>query len=115
MRRGGPYLPYKERHVIGMPSIPGNSYDRHKLFETLEKVMTLTKCHPKEVSVNLGYRGVEVQSGTSSYRPKLNRSIIESLGHYTRQGSAIELAVTQAMQSQIHVIWTWWGFQPARC
>lgn len=71
--------------VIGMPSMPGNPYDRHTLFEALEQVAILTDCQPDEVFVDVGYRGVDVQPGTKVYHPKLKRNITQRLRRDIRQ------------------------------
>jgi IS5 family transposase len=46
---------HNEGLVVGMRSMPGNPYDGHTLFETLEQVAILTDCQPKEVFVDLGF------------------------------------------------------------
>ena len=51
---------HKEGLVVGMQSMPGNPYDGHTLHATLEQVKNLTKQQPKEVFVDLGYRGANV-------------------------------------------------------
>lgn len=76
-----------------MRSMPGNPYDGHTLFEALEQVAILTDCQPKEVFVDLGYRGVEVQPGTKVYHPKLKRNITQRLRRDIRRRSAIEPAI----------------------
>lgn len=82
---------HKEGLVVGMRSMPGNPYDGHTLFEALEQVSILTDCQPKEVFVDLGYRGVDVQPGTKVYHPKLKRNITQRLRRDIRRRSAIEL------------------------
>ncbi|HJT52139.1 MAG TPA: IS5 family transposase [Nitrosospira sp.] len=84
---------HKEGLVVGMRSMPGNPYDGHTLFEALEQVAILTDCQPKEVFVDLGYRGVEVQPGTRVYHPKLKRNITQRLRRDIRRRSAIEPAI----------------------
>lgn len=84
---------HKEGLVVGMRSMPGNPYDGHTLFEALEQVSILTDCQPKEVFVDLGYRGVDVQPGTKVYHPKLKRNITQRLRRDIRRRSAIEPAI----------------------
>jgi len=84
---------HKEGLVVGMRSMPGNPYDGHTLFEALEQVEILTNCQPKEVFVDLGYRGVDVQPGTRVYHPKLKRNITQRLRRDIRRRSAIEPAI----------------------
>ena len=84
---------HKEGLVVGMRSMPGNPYDGHTLYETLEQVAILTEHQPKEVFVDLGYRGAEVQAGTKVYHHKLKRDITERLRRDIRRRSAIEPAI----------------------
>lgn len=84
---------HKEGLVVGMRSMPGNPYDGHTLFETLEQVAILTDCQPKEVFVDLGYRGAAVQPGTEVYHHKLRRGITPRLRRDVRRRSAIEPAI----------------------
>src|SRR5471032_3006769 len=81
---------HKEGLVVGMRSMPGNPYDGHTLYETLEQVAILTEHQPKEVFVDLGYRGADVQAGTKVYHHKLKRDITERLRRDIRRRSAIE-------------------------
>ena len=84
---------HKEGLVVGMRSMPGNPYDGHTLYETLEQVAILTEHQPKEVFVDLGYRGAEVQTGTKVYHHKLKRDITGRLRRDIRRRSAIEPAI----------------------
>lgn len=84
---------HKDGLVVGMRSMPGNPYDGHTLFETLEQVAILTDCQPKEVFVDLGYCGVDVQLGTKVYHSKLKRNITQRLRRDIRRRSAIEPAI----------------------
>jgi len=84
---------HKEGLVVGMRSMPGNPYDGHTLYETLEQVAILTDHQPKEVFVDLGYRGAEVQAGTKVYHHKLKRDITVRLRRDIRRRSAIEPAI----------------------
>jgi len=84
---------HKEGLVVGMRSMPGNPYDGHTLYETLEQVAILTEQQPKEVFVDLGYRGAEVQAGTKVYHHKLKRDITVRLRRDIRRRSAIEPAI----------------------
>jgi len=70
-----------------------NPYDGHTLFETLEQVAILTEHQPREVFVDLGYRGAEVQAGTKTYHHKLKRDITARLRRDIRRRSAIEPAI----------------------
>ena len=84
---------HKEGLVVGMRSMPGNLYDGHTLYETLEQVAILTEQQPKEVFVDLGYCGAEVQAGTKVYHHKLERGITGRLRRDIRRRSAIEPAI----------------------
>ena len=84
---------HKEGLVVGMPSMPGNPYDGHTLYETLEQVAILTEQQSQEVFVDLGYRGAEVQAGTKVYHHKLKRDITVRLRRDIRRRSAIEPAI----------------------
>jgi IS5 family transposase len=84
---------HKEGLVVGMRSMPGNPYDGHTLYETLEQVTVLTECQPKEVFVDLGYRGADLPTGTKMYHHKLKRGITERLRRDIRRRSAIEPAI----------------------
>ena len=84
---------HKEGLVVGMRSMPGNPYDGHTLYETLEQVAILTEQQPKEVFVDLGYRGAEVQASTKVYHHKLKRDITVRLRRDIRRRSAIEPAI----------------------
>ena len=84
---------HKEGLVVGMRSMPGNPYDGHTLYETLEQVAILTEHQPKEVFVDLGYRGADVQAGTKVYHHKLKRDITGRLRRDIRRRSAIEPAI----------------------
>src|SRR5471030_303971 len=86
---------HKEGLVVGMRSMPGTPYDGHTLFETLEQVAILTDRQPKEVFVDLGYRGATVQPGTEVYHHKLKRGITPRLRRDIRRRSAIEPAIGQ--------------------
>lgn len=65
----------------------------HTLYETLKQVAILTEHQPKEVFVDLGYRGAEVQAGTKVYHHKLKRDITGRLRCDIRRRSAIEPAI----------------------
>ena len=73
--------------------MPGNPYDDHTLYEALVQVAILTEHQPREVFVDLGYRGSEVQAGTKVYHHKLKRDITERLRRDIRRRSAIEPAI----------------------
>nr|WP_246867895.1 transposase [Rhizobacter sp. SG703] len=49
--------------VVGMRSMPGNSYDGHTVDSQLEQVEVLSGQAPKIVLADRGYRGVEPSSG----------------------------------------------------
>lgn len=84
---------HKEGLVVGMRTMPGNPYDGHTLLGTLEQVAILTDCQPKEVFVDLGYRGADVPPGTKAYHHKLKRDITQRLRRDIRRRSAIEPAI----------------------
>ncbi len=76
-----------------MQSLPGNPYDGHTLHAALEQVKNLTKQQPKEVFVDLGYRGATVPVGVKVYHRKLKRGINARLKRDIRRRSAIEPAI----------------------
>lgn len=81
---------HKEGLVVGMRSLPGNPYDGHTLHLALEQVAILTQRQPKEVFVDLGYRGATVPTGIKVYHRKLRRGITARLKRDIRRRSAIE-------------------------
>src|SRR5471032_1022805 len=87
---------HKEGLVVGIRSMPGSPYDGHTLYETLEQVAILTDHQPKEVFVDFGYRGADVQAGTKVYHHKLKRDITGRLRRDIRRRSAIEPAIGHA-------------------
>lgn len=64
---------HKEGLVVGMRSLPGNPYDGHTLHLALEQAAVLMQQQPKEVFVDLGYRGATVPAGVKVYHRKLRR------------------------------------------
>ena len=86
---------HKEGLVVGMRSLPGNPYDRHTLHLALEQVAILTQRQrqPKEVFVDLGYRGATVPTGIKVYHRKLRHGITARLKRDIRRRSAIEPAI----------------------
>ena len=83
---------HKEGLVVGMQSLPGNPYDGHTLHATLKQVKNLTQHQPREVFVDLGYRGAAAQ-GVKVYHCKLKRGITARLKRDIRRRSAIEPAI----------------------
>ncbi|MGH9566613.1 MAG: IS5 family transposase, partial [Candidatus Angelobacter sp.] len=81
---------HKEGLVVGMQSLPGNPYDGHTLHATLKQVQLLTLHQPKEVFVDLGYRGATVPAGVKLYHRNLKRGITARLKRDIRRRSAIE-------------------------
>lgn len=73
-----------------MRSLPGNPYDGHTLLPALMQVEILTQRQPKEVFVDLGYRGATISSGIKVYHRKLRRGITARLKRDIRRRSAIE-------------------------
>lgn len=84
---------HKEGLVVGMRSLPGNPYDGHTLHLALEQAAILTQRQPKEVFVDLGYRGATVPAGIKVYHRKLRRGITARLKRDIRRRSAIEPAI----------------------
>lgn len=84
---------HKEGLVVGMQSLPGNPYDGHTLHAALAQVQILTQHQPKEVFVDLGYRGAVVSPGIKIYHRKLTRGITSRLKRDIRRRSAIEPAI----------------------
>ncbi|HET7062213.1 MAG TPA: IS5 family transposase, partial [Nitrosospira sp.] len=80
---------HKEGLVVGMQSFPGNPYDGHTLHAALKQVEMLTQRQPREVFVDLGYRGATVPAGVKVYHRKLKR-ITARLKRDIRRRSAIE-------------------------
>ena len=81
---------HKEGLVVGMRSMPGNPYDGHTLYEALEQVEILTGHQPREVFVDLGYRGAQVPDYIKVYHRKLKRGVTPRLKRDIRRRSAIE-------------------------
>ena len=81
---------HKEGLVVGMRSLPGNPYDGHTLQEAVKQVKILTQRQPKEVFVDLGYRGATLPAGVKVYHRKLRRGITARLKRDIRRRSAIE-------------------------
>ena len=84
---------HKEGLVVGMCSLPGNPYDGHTLHAALQQVEILTQRQPKEVFVDLGYRGATLPAGAKLYHRKLKRGISARLKRDIRRRSAIEPAI----------------------
>ena len=84
---------HKEGLVVGMQSLPGNPYDGHTLHVTLKQVKNLTQQQPREVFVDLGYRGAAIPVGVKVYHRKLKRGITTRLKRDIRRRSAIEPAI----------------------
>ena len=84
---------HKEGLVVGMCSLPGNPYDGHTLHAALQQVEILTQRQPKEVFVDLGYRGATLPAGVKLYHRKLKRGISARLKRDIRRRSAIEPAI----------------------
>lgn len=84
---------HREGLVVGMRSLPGNPYDGHTLHEALEQVSILTGRPPKEVFVDLGYRGGTTTTGVRVYHRKLKRGITPRLKRDIKRRSAIEPAI----------------------
>jgi len=81
---------HKEGLVVGMRSLPGNPYDGHTLLTPGFGAAVLTQQQPKEVFVDLGYRGATVPAGVKVYHRKLRRGITARLKRDIRRRSAIE-------------------------
>jgi transposase, IS5 family len=84
---------HKEGLVVGMQSLPGNPFDGHTLHMALEQVENLTRRQPKEVFVDLGYRGAITPVGVKLYHRKLKRGITARMKRDIRRRSAIEPAI----------------------
>ena len=84
---------HKEGLVVGMQSLPGNPYDGHTLHAALQQVEILTQRQPREIFVDLGYRGASVPAGVKVYHRKLKRGITARLKRDIRRRSAIEPAI----------------------
>ena len=81
---------HREGLVVGMRSLPGNPYDGHTLHAAVKQVEILTQRQPKEVFVDLGYRGATLPAGVKLYHRKLKRGITARLKRDIRRRSAIE-------------------------
>jgi IS5 family transposase len=84
---------HKEGLVVGMHSLPGNPYDGHTLLPALAQMASLTQQQPKEVFVDLGYRGATVAAGIKVYHRRLRHGIAARLKRDIRRRSAIEPAI----------------------
>ena len=76
-----------------MRSLPGNPYDGHTLHAAVKQVEILTQHQPKEIFVDLGYRGAALPAGVKLYHRKLRRGITARLKRDIRRRSAIEPAI----------------------
>ncbi|KAF0813218.1 hypothetical protein IGB42_02146 [Andreprevotia sp. IGB-42] len=81
---------HKEGPVVGMRSLPGDPYDGHTLHEALEQLEILTSRRPKEVFVDLGYRGHSAPNDIKVYHRNLKRGITTRLKRDIKRRSAIE-------------------------
>jgi len=63
------------------------------LHAALQQVEILTQHQPKEVFVDLGYRGATLPAGVKAYHRKLKRGISARLKRDIRRRSAIEPAI----------------------
>ena len=62
----------REAFVVGARSFPGNPYDGHTLAEAVEQAATIAERPVREVFVDRGYRGVELED-TGIFRPGQRR------------------------------------------
>jgi len=62
-----------------MCSLPGNPYDGHTLHAALQQVEILTQRQPKEVFVDLGYRGATLPAGVKLYHANSNAASVRGL------------------------------------
>lgn len=82
-------ITHKEGLVVGMRSLPGNSFDGHTLAEAIEQVAILTDQKPKAVFVDKGYQGAEVP-GVKVWRSGVRRGVTRWLKGDIKRRSAIE-------------------------
>ena len=85
----GVVVTHREAFVLGARSYPGNPYDGHTLYESLEQAEILSTVRAKQAYVDEGYRGVEVR-GVKIYRHGQRRGITRTLKAAIKRRNAIE-------------------------
>jgi IS5 family transposase len=80
---------HKEGLVAGARSMPGNPYDGHTLYETLEQAEILSSVKPQMAFVDRGYRGVEID-GVQIWKSGQRRGVTRGLKAMIKRRSAIE-------------------------
>jgi IS5 family transposase len=92
-------ITHKQGLMVGARSFTGNPYDGHTLAEQLEQVGILTEdvvAQPKQVIVDLGYRGVDVQADNPGveiiHRGKF-KSLTKQQRRWLKRRQAVEPAI----------------------
>ncbi len=79
----------KEGVVVGCRSMPGNTYDGHTLYETIEQVSILADHKPKIAIVDKCYQAAQVEV-VQSLRSGQRRGVTKALKAMIKRRSAIE-------------------------
>lgn len=82
----------KEGLIVGRQAMPGNPWDGHTLKATLEQISSLTQHQPKQVIVDKGYKGVELDQ-VHILRSGQKRGITRRLKAMIKRRSAIEATI----------------------
>jgi IS5 family transposase len=82
----------KEGFVVGMRSMPGNSYDGHTLAEAIEQVSIPSDRTPRTVIVDRGYRGMTL-NGIRILRSGQKPGITRRLHAMIKGRSGIEATI----------------------
>jgi IS5 family transposase len=82
---------HRETLVVGMRAMPGNPYDGHTLYETLEQAEILSGVKAREVFVDRGYRGEQARGlDVKVWISGARRGVSRRLKADIRRRSAIE-------------------------
>jgi IS5 family transposase len=90
-------ITHKQGLMVGARSFSGNPYDGHTLAEQLEQVTILTQDtgkKPKEVTVDLGFRGVDADNpGVQIIHRGKFKSLTEQQRRWLKRRQAVEPAI----------------------
>ncbi len=93
----GVAVTHKQGLVVGARSFTGNPYDGHTLAEQLEQVRILTEdtgADPKQVVVDLGFRGVDAANpGVQIIHRGRSKSLTDQQRRWLKRRQAVEPAI----------------------
>ncbi|NBS17139.1 MAG: hypothetical protein EBT06_12270 [Gammaproteobacteria bacterium] len=88
-------ITHKQGLIVGARTFPGNPYDGHTLAAQLEQTRIFLEnvgSEPKDVLVDLGYRGVDHQNpGVTIHHRGKHRSMTKELRRWLKRRQSIEL------------------------